>query len=40
MLHVRVVSPPPLTAGLAGWLAAEPGVDNVLVHPGAARRPR
>src|SRR3954454_5735967 len=40
MLHVRVVSPPPLTAELAGWLAAEPGVDKVLVHPGAARRPQ
>jgi uncharacterized hydrophobic protein (TIGR00271 family) len=40
MLHVRVVSPPPLTAELAGWLGAEPGVDNVFVHPGAARRPQ
>src|SRR4051812_41142171 len=40
MLHVRVVSPPPLTDELAGWLGAEPGVSSVLVHPGAARHPQ
>jgi uncharacterized hydrophobic protein (TIGR00271 family) len=39
MMHVRVVSPPLLTGDLAGWLGSEPGVANVVVHPGAARRP-
>ena len=39
MLHVRVVSPPGATAGLAGRLAADPGIRNLVVLPGAARRP-
>ena len=39
MLHVRVVSPAALTEQLAGRLAAAPGVQNVLVRTGAARRP-
>jgi uncharacterized hydrophobic protein (TIGR00271 family) len=39
MLHVRVVSPPALTESLIGRLAAAPGVQNVVVRPGAARRP-
>jgi uncharacterized hydrophobic protein (TIGR00271 family) len=39
MLHVRVVSPAALTGRLAGRLAAASGVQNVVVHPGAATRP-
>jgi len=39
MLHVRVVSPAALTEQLAGQLATAPGVQNVLVRAGAARRP-
>jgi uncharacterized hydrophobic protein (TIGR00271 family) len=39
MLHVRVVSPPALTESLIDQLAAAPGVQNVVVRPGAARRP-
>jgi uncharacterized hydrophobic protein (TIGR00271 family) len=39
MLHVRVVSPAGLTEQLASQLATAPGVQNVLVRAGAARRP-
>jgi uncharacterized hydrophobic protein (TIGR00271 family) len=39
MLHVRVVSPPGRTRELADWLLGAPGVHNVVVHLGAARRP-
>jgi uncharacterized hydrophobic protein (TIGR00271 family) len=39
MLHVRVVSPAALTDQLADRLAAATGVHNVVVRPGAARRP-
>ena len=39
MLHVRVVSPPDLTRSLSSRLAATPGVWNVVVQAGAARRP-
>jgi hypothetical protein len=39
MLHVRVVSPAALTGSLADRLAAAPGVQNVMVRAGAARRP-
>src|SRR6516225_6226605 len=39
MLHVRVVSPPVLTRRLADLLTAAPGVQNLVVQPGAATRP-
>src|SRR5215469_5038684 len=39
MLHVRLVSPAALTQPLADRLAAAPGVHNVEVRAGAARRP-
>jgi uncharacterized hydrophobic protein (TIGR00271 family) len=39
MLHVRVVSPAALTESLTDQLAAAPGVQNLVVRPGAARRP-
>jgi hypothetical protein len=39
MLHVRVVSPPGATEDLIGRLAADPGIRNLLVLPGAARHP-
>ena len=39
MLHVRVVSPPGRTASLVAALAADPGVQNLVVLKGAARRP-
>jgi uncharacterized hydrophobic protein (TIGR00271 family) len=39
MLRVRVVSPPGLTERLLGWLSTDPGVRNLVVLPGAARRP-
>jgi uncharacterized hydrophobic protein (TIGR00271 family) len=39
MLHVRVVSPAALTGRLADRLAVAPGVQNVVVRAGAARRP-
>jgi hypothetical protein len=39
MLHVRVVSPAALTGSLNDRLAAAPGVRNVVVSSGAARRP-
>jgi uncharacterized hydrophobic protein (TIGR00271 family) len=39
MLHVRVASPAGLTAGLVDQLAADPGVLNLVVLPGAVRGP-
>ena len=39
MLHVRVVSPAALTESLTDRLATAPGVHNVVVRAGAARRP-
>ena len=39
MLHVRVVSPQDLTPWLVSALTGEPGVRNLVVLPGAARRP-
>jgi uncharacterized hydrophobic protein (TIGR00271 family) len=39
MLHVRVVSPPGTTEDLVERLAAGPGVRNLVVLRGAARRP-
>ena len=39
MLHVRVVSPQDLTPRLVTALTGEPGVRNLVVLPGAARRP-
>lgn len=39
MLHVRVVSPAVLTDRLTDQLGAAPGVQNVVVRAGAARRP-
>lgn len=39
MLHVRVVSPQDLTPRLVAALAGEPGVRNLVVLSGAARRP-
>ena len=39
MLHVRVVSPAALTGSLTDRLAAAPGVQNVVIRSGAARRP-
>jgi uncharacterized hydrophobic protein (TIGR00271 family) len=39
MLHVRVVSPPRATDGLVERLSADPGVCNLVVMRGAARRP-
>jgi len=39
VLHVRVVSPPGRTARLVAALAADPGVQNLVVLKGAARRP-
>jgi uncharacterized hydrophobic protein (TIGR00271 family) len=39
MLHVRAVSPPGTTADLVGRLAADPGIRNLIVLPGAARQP-
>jgi uncharacterized hydrophobic protein (TIGR00271 family) len=39
MLHVRVVSPPDSTSHLVQRLTAGPGVRNLVVLPGAARRP-
>ena len=39
MLHVRVVSPAALTGRLADQLTASPGVQNLVVQPGAATRP-
>ena len=39
MLHVRVVGPAALTGRLADQLTATPGVQNLVVQPGAATRP-
>jgi uncharacterized hydrophobic protein (TIGR00271 family) len=39
MLHVRAVSPPEVTDLLVEKLAADPGIRNLLVMRGAARRP-
>jgi uncharacterized hydrophobic protein (TIGR00271 family) len=39
MLHVRVVSPAARTESLTDVLAAAPGVHNLVVRAGAARRP-
>lgn len=39
MLHVRVVSPAALTQRLGDLLSAAPGVQNLVVQPGAATRP-
>jgi uncharacterized hydrophobic protein (TIGR00271 family) len=39
VLHVRVVSPQDLTPRLVSALTGEPGVRNLVVLPGAARRP-
>jgi hypothetical protein len=39
MLHVRVVSPPGVTARLLDRLADLPGVSNLVVLQGVARRP-
>jgi uncharacterized hydrophobic protein (TIGR00271 family) len=39
VLHVRVVSPPGATEDLIGKLAADPGILNLVVLPGAARHP-
>ena len=39
MLHVRVVSPPGSTDQLVDRLSADPGVRNLVVMRGAARRP-
>ncbi len=39
MLRVRVVSPPGWTERLVDKLSAEPGIRNLVVLPGAARRP-
>jgi uncharacterized hydrophobic protein (TIGR00271 family) len=39
MLHVRVVCPPLSAGSLVESLAADPGVRNLVVLPGAARRP-
>jgi uncharacterized hydrophobic protein (TIGR00271 family) len=39
MLHIRVVAPRDRTGRLLDSLAGLPGVQNVIVHDGAARRP-
>jgi uncharacterized hydrophobic protein (TIGR00271 family) len=39
MLHIRVVSPSALTGRLADQLTTAPGVQNLVVQPGAATRP-
>jgi hypothetical protein len=39
MLHVRVVSPPGATEELIETLAADPGIRNLILLPGAARHP-
>jgi hypothetical protein len=39
MLHVRVVSPATQTESLTDLLAAAPGVHNLVVRAGSARRP-
>jgi uncharacterized hydrophobic protein (TIGR00271 family) len=37
--HVRLVSPPDDTERLVGLLAGDPGISNLVVLPGTARRP-
>jgi len=37
--HVRLVSPPGLSEHLVDVLLADPGVSNLVVHTGSARRP-
>jgi uncharacterized hydrophobic protein (TIGR00271 family) len=39
MLHVRVVSPAPVTGQLADTLATAPGIQNVVIQAGGASRP-
>jgi len=39
MLHVRAVSPAGLSARVVARLTADPGVANLVVQPGAAKRP-
>jgi uncharacterized hydrophobic protein (TIGR00271 family) len=39
MLHIRLVSPPTLTAQIADMLTAAPGVHSVVIQAGAALRP-
>jgi uncharacterized hydrophobic protein (TIGR00271 family) len=39
VLHVRIASPPDVTGRLVEFLAADPGVLNLVVLAGAARRP-
>jgi uncharacterized hydrophobic protein (TIGR00271 family) len=39
MLHVRVVSPPGATRALTDRLTGDPGVENLVVLPAAARHP-
>jgi uncharacterized hydrophobic protein (TIGR00271 family) len=39
VFHVRIASPPDVTGRLVQTLTADPGVLNLVVSPGAARRP-
>ncbi|WP_406375886.1 DUF389 domain-containing protein [Streptomyces sp. NBC_00647] len=39
MIHVRMVSPAPLTEAVVALLAADPSVLNLVVQPGIARKP-
>jgi uncharacterized hydrophobic protein (TIGR00271 family) len=39
VFHVRIASPPDVTGRLVETLTADPGVQNLVVLPGAARRP-
>jgi uncharacterized hydrophobic protein (TIGR00271 family) len=39
VIHLRVVSPPDVTAALVPLLGTEPAVLNLTVHPGAVRNP-
>jgi hypothetical protein len=39
MLHVRIVSPPSVTARLLDRLGGLPGVSNLIILQGAAQRP-
>ncbi|MER5384855.1 DUF389 domain-containing protein [Streptomyces sp. NPDC002688] len=39
MIHVRMVSPAPLTEAVVALLAADPSVLNLVVQPGVARKP-
>jgi len=39
VFHIRIASPPDVTGRLVDTLAADPGVLNLVVLPGAARRP-